>query len=414
MSCILEIPYGVWLVSIPLLVQIDASMATQYSPTQGADGDDFAFVQHLRSHENRSHRTRDHILQSSLNRTTRRDTLSFDRLAAPAFLVGKVDLIPYPFSYDTTILNLSRSLGLLNLEDREPCDNDESADRHTSRERNSDPTDAVNNHTDRPSSGNLPLSANTTSRHRQQGSDGGGSPPRQGRTEGRSFNPYGPSKSTLEINKTIKALLLRRHVGIDEGYVYGFQHPDDVAPDPLSTEGDHNGRPPLIKIGRSKNHQARMRQISKRCGYIPHTVFAHLTPQHAMVERVVHTQLHNSRLRDVGCAGCGTRHEEWFQVEADRAEHLVALWKAFAECRPYDENGGMLPEWRRRLDLLDLGDADCWEDFVHGAPLARPVAGSPQELEAETAPTGSVAGQVGPSGDVNPGRGDQEESWEVI
>ncbi|KAI7784923.1 hypothetical protein LA080_008954 [Diaporthe eres] len=257
----------------------------------------------------------------------------------------------------------------------------------------------------RPSSGDFPLSANTRSRHQRQGSDGGGSPPRQGRTEGRTFNPYGPSKSTLEINNAIKDLLLRHHADADEGYVYGFQHPEDVAVDPLSTGRCDNGRPHLVKIGRSKNHQARMRQISKRCEYVPHTVFAHLTPQHAMVERVVHTQLHNSRLRDVGCVGCGTRHEEWFEVDVGRAEHLVALWKAFAECHPYDKQGEMLPARRKRLEQLDLGDADCWEHFVHEAPLDRSVAGSPQELEAETAPTGLVEGLIGPSSDGDSVRG---------
>lgn len=412
MSCMFEIPYGVFLASIPLLVQIDTSMATRYSPTQGVDRNVPVILQKLRSHGNHSHGRQYCSLRPPLN--PRSGTLTSSSLAVPALLAGKVDFLPYPFLDDTTILDLSRSLGLLNLEDQEPRDYDESADRHTSREHNSRHTDALNNHTDRPSSGDLPLSTNTRSRHRRQGSDGGGSPPRRGRTEDRSFNRYGPAKSTLEINSAIKDILLRQHADVDEGYVYGFQHPDDVSPGPLSTEGDDNGRPHLVKIGRSKNHQARMRQISKRCKYVPHTAFAHLTFQHAMVERVVHTQLHNSRLRDVGCAGCGTRHEEWFEVEVDRAEHLVALWKAFAECDPYDEHGEILSEWRKRLDRLDLGDADCWEHFVHGAPLAQPAASSPQELEAETAPVRLVAGQIDPSSDGNSGRNNRDEDQEVV
>ncbi|KKY34256.1 putative importin 13 [Diaporthe ampelina] len=209
-------------------------------------------------------------------------------------------------------------------------------------------------------------------------------------------------------------LLLRRHADADEGYIYGFRHPDDTAPGLPSPPEGYGGGPDLIKIGRSKNHQARMRQISRRCGYVPHTVFAHLMPQHARVERVVHALLHNSRLRDVGCGGCGARHEEWFQVGAGRAEHLVALWKAFVECRPYDEQGQMLPAWRERLERLDLGDVDCWEHLVHAASLAQPVAGSPQELEAEGAPARLVGGRNGPSSDGDPGRDDQEESWEVV
>lgn len=196
--------------------------------------------------------------------------------------------------------------------------------------------------------------------------------------------------------------------------MYGFQHPHDIALDPSSPPGGHDGRPHLIKIGRSRNHRVRMRQISKSCGYIPHTVFAHLMPQHARVERVVHAQLHNSRLRDVGCGGCGARHEEWFQVGVGQAEHLVALWKAFVECQPYDEQGEMLPAWRGRLEQLDLGEVDCWELFVHWGPLARPVAGSPEELEAESAPAGLGEGHNGPSSDGDPGSDDQEESWEVV
>lgn len=411
MSCIFEIHCGVWLVSIPLLVQIATLMPTYNSTSRGDDGNESVSLRQFRSNDDRPHGTQHRSLQPPLNH--RSDTLTFNSLVAPACLVGKVDFLPCSFLYDASILDLSRSLGSLNLEDQELCGNDESADRHTSRHRNVHYTDDVNNHTGRSSNHYLPPSANTRSR-RRQGSDGGGSPPRGRRAERRSFDPYGPPRSILEINNAIRDLLLRRHAATDEGYVYGFQHPDDVALNQLNTHGGDNGSPHLIKIGRSRYHQARMRQISKKCGYVPHTVFAHHMPQHAMVERLVHTQLHNSRLRDVGCTGCGARHEEWFQVEVGRAEHLVALWKAFAECRPYDEHGEMLPVWRDRLERLDLGDADCWEGFVHGNPLARPVASSPQELQAETTPVRLVEGLNGSSSDGDSGRDDQEESWEVV
>lgn len=386
MSCIFGIPSGVWSVLIPLLVQIDISMAIHCSATQGFDESDPFSMQQFRSRENHCRRARNRNLHSTLTGITRCDTLLFNGLAAPAFLVRKVDFLPSPFAYGTTILDLSGFLRSLNLEGPKPCDNDESAEQYTSKEHNAHHTDDVNDNTDGPSDSYLPPSANSESCHRH-GSDGGGSPPRERRSEGRSFNPFAPSKSALEINNIIKQLLLRHHAGADEGYVYGFHHPDDVAVDALSAGEGHNGRPRLIKIGRSKDHQVRMRQIRNGCGYIPHTVFAHHMPQHAMVERVVHTQLHNSRLREVRCAGCGTKHAEWFQVEVSRAEHLVTLWKAFAGHQPYDEQGEMLPAWRERLEQLDLGDADCWEDFVHGAPPARLMTGSPQELEAETSPT---------------------------
>ncbi|KAL1856927.1 hypothetical protein Daus18300_010581 [Diaporthe australafricana] len=228
--------------------------------------------------------------------------------------------------------------------------------------------------------------------NRRQGSDEG-SPPREKRVKTRSFKPYGPRKLIVEINNGIKDLLLR-YFEADEGYIYGFQHPDDVILIPSA--GAATGAT-LIKIGRSKDHAARMKQIHKQCRYLPHTVFAHLMPHHVRIERVVHMQLHNSRKRDAGCTGCGAKHEEWFKVDIGRAERLVMLWKAFADRHPYDEDGTMLPEWRARLEQLDMDDEDCWEGFVHGAPLAQPVAVLPQELEAENTPNTLVEDSIEPS-----------------
>ncbi|KAJ0120277.1 hypothetical protein J7T55_001134 [Diaporthe amygdali] len=237
-----------------------------------------------------------------------------------------------------------------------------------------------------------------------------GSPPREGRAKTRSFDPYGPLKSTTEINNGIKDLLLR-YTGSDEGYVYGFKHPDDVALNP--SPGGHSGIQ-LIKIGRSKNHQVRMRQIRKKCRYVPHTVFAHRMPHHVRIERIIHMQLHNSRLRDVGCTGCGARHEEWFRVEDGYAEHLVMLWKAFAESHPYDEQGAMLPMWRERLEQLDLDDADCWQHFIHeDVPSGQPCEASPRELEAQTAPARLVDDQINSSSDGVTGA-DGQKIWELV
>lgn len=414
MFCIFGIPCGVRSVSIPLLFRINTCMAAQYSSTQGLDGNGRISLQPRRSHARISRRTRDYAIHSTFAQITNGDTLIFNGLAAPAFLVGKVDFLPYPFSYDTTVLDLSRSLGSLDLEGREePFSSDQTAERWTGREHDlQHQTDGANDPTDSPSTHwhDLPPSANTRSRHRQ-GSDGGGSPSRHRKEESRSFKRYGLPWSTVEINNAIKRLLLRRHAGADKGDVYGFQHPDDVAAGLLPTRGGHEaGMPHLIKIGRSLDHRARMRQISKSCGYMPHTVFAHDTLQHIMVERVVHAQLHNERLRGDGCAGCGARHEEWFQVSAERAEHLVALWRAFAKSDPYDDQGEMRPAWRGRLAQLDMNDADCWEGFVHGHTSAGPVAGSPQELEAETASVGLVAGHIGSSSEGNTERDNQEEA----
>lgn len=363
-------------------------------PTRKVEAISPAPLQQYRFRENHFRRARIPFLQSLPTLTTPGATSAFDRALAPACSAGIADFRPWPSQPDLSILRLSRSFGSLDLGGRQPRDSGEPATQGTSRGRSSYHADDVNDGTSSRSNRDSPPSANTRSHHRQ-GSDDGGSPPRGRQTEGRSFDSWGPPKSTSEINNAIKDLLLRCHPDADEGFVYGFQHPDDVTLDPL-LPGSHKWAH-LIKIGRSKNHQTRMRQIGKQCKYTPHTVFAHFMPRHGMVERVVHNQLHNSRLRDAGCTGCGARHGEWFQVDLRLAEDAVELWKAFVECSPYDEQGGMLPEWRERLGQLDLDDANCWQRLVHDAPWARPAAALPQELEAEKTNSGLAAGRADPT-----------------
>ncbi|ROV92370.1 hypothetical protein VMCG_09113 [Cytospora schulzeri] len=197
-----------------------------------------------------------------------------------------------------------------------------------------------------------------------------------------------------EINEGIKRLLLK-YSPATEGYVYGFMHPDDMlfrTSSEICTQGTH-----LIKIGRSVNYERRMREFRRNCKYVPRVVFAYFMPHHFRIEMVIHLQLHNVRLRDVGCIGCGARHEEWFGVDVGYAERLVSLWQGFANCHPYDEQGEMLPMWRERLEELDMDDIDCWERFIRGTPSGHPVAGYLQRLEEH--PNGPSEDDTGPSSD---------------
>jgi hypothetical protein len=176
-----------------------------------------------------------------------------------------------------------------------------------------------------------------------------------------------------EINEGVRRLLLA-HLPATEGYVYGFTHPEDIIMSSTPAEASTCGSR-LIKVGRSVNYERRMREFRRKCKYLPRVVFAHLMPHHLRIELVVHLQLHNVRLRDVGCSGCGSRHEEWFGVDVAYAEHLVRLWQGFANCQPYDEGGEMLAMWRERLEEVDMNDEDCWERFIRGVPSGHPVAG---------------------------------------
>lgn len=195
--------------------------------------------------------------------------------------------------------------------------------------------------------------------HHPLGSDGE-SPPPEREPATRSFNQYGPPKTISQINEGVKELLLEFH-SADEGSVYGFTHPDDLA---LQAEEGAPRGVNLIKIGRSVNVQRRMREIREKCEYVPNVVFDLHMPHHHRVEKLVHLQLHNQRLRDVGCRGCHVRHMEWFRVDVEHARDLVSLWQTFCNSRPYDEQGEMLPELRERLEELDMDDAYCWERFI--------------------------------------------------
>ncbi|ROV96400.1 hypothetical protein VSDG_05455 [Cytospora chrysosperma] len=224
-----------------------------------------------------------------------------------------------------------------------------------------------------------PPYANTRSHRHHHGGSDGGSPPPVRPVAARSFDRYGPPMTAREINEGVKRVLLA-HLPATEGYVYGFTHPEDMTMSSTPAEAS-TCRNRLIKIGRSVNYERRMREFRRNCKYLPRVVFAHLMPHHLRIEMVVHLQLHNVRLREAGCTGCGARHEEWFGVDVGYAERLVSLWQGFANCQPYDEGGEMLPMWRERLEEVDMNDEDCWERFMRGVPSGHPVVGDSQGIE---------------------------------
>lgn len=186
-------------------------------------------------------------------------------------------------------------------------------------------------------------------------------PPDGRRRPFRSFNPFGQQKSVREINEAIKAELLRPHPVV-EGFIYGFSHPENL---PARLGSGSTIEVKLIKIGRSDNVGRRMREWRKQCKYIPRLVFAHTMAHHHKIERVVHHQLHNVRLREhFGCPGCGARHTEWFRIDVDFSQSLVVMWQKFTNQQPYDEFGNLLPDWLEKIERVDLDDPNCWSWFT--------------------------------------------------
>lgn len=239
----------------------------------------------------------------------------------------------------------------------------------------------------------------TNNRSRSGGSDEG-SPPEDLNGSYRSFMPFGQPKSIQEVNEAIKAELQRPHPAA-AGHIYGFTHPDQIL---VKLGTGPRIEMELVKIGRSENVGRRMQQWRKQCKYVPRLIFALAMPQHHRIERVVHHQLHNARLREhLGCFGCGIRHMEWFRVDAEHARSLVVMWQGYAERQPYDEVGGLLPDWIARLGQVDLGDPDCWSWFIPGPDRAQPVRTlleTPPSLEEANDHSSEAEAQSSDNGDI--------------
>lgn len=177
----------------------------------------------------------------------------------------------------------------------------------------------------------------------------------------RKFILYEQVKSTREVNQAIKEELLKSH-SATEGCIYGFWHPRNTI---VSIGSDSIYHTQVIKIGRSVNVKRRMKEWRKQCKYQPLVVLNIVMPHHQRIERVVHHQLHNSRLREYpGCSGCGLQHNEWFRVSTIYAEFLISMWRDFAHRQPYGGDGELLPGWLERLNQVDLEDPGCWMWFI--------------------------------------------------
>ncbi|KAF2025998.1 DUF1766-domain-containing protein [Setomelanomma holmii] len=171
-----------------------------------------------------------------------------------------------------------------------------------------------------------------------------------------SFIPYQPK--TL-ANKPVKAALLSeinkplKPTDLKPGYIYIFW------------DFEHFG---MVKIGRTKNLQARLKQWNHQCkrtfsyhGELPRV------PHVSRLERLIQVELKKCRMqRD--CEGCGTMHQEWFNVGETKVLKVFEKWQRWIELEPYalDHKTG---EWTIREEMMYSLDEVCEPVLVPEAPV---------------------------------------------
>jgi hypothetical protein len=168
-----------------------------------------------------------------------------------------------------------------------------------------------------------------------------------------AFIPF-PTRGIQKMLKDMYDVILRplseQHQRF--GYIYGFQRED-------------NG---YIKIGVTKDVEARMRQWANSCHYKPKVVLKIAVPHAFRVERLIQLHLRNERFRESlsnglcnSGKGCPRKHEEWFKIGLERLQMVVGMWKRFVESEPYDEKHGLKPWWQQQLKKTDLrSHLDPW------------------------------------------------------
>ncbi|EJP63020.1 uncharacterized protein BBA_08031 [Beauveria bassiana ARSEF 2860] len=173
------------------------------------------------------------------------------------------------------------------------------------------------------------------------------------------FVPYGKTQTQLQINKAIQKIIEKPLTPKEKkslsksGGVYIYRLPNTAS-----------GEAPDLKIGSTTDYERRMKEWRSSCGYNPEKLSIFYTSLYRRVERLVHAQLGVCRKREAKCPGCGVSHQEFFGVRRYQAAKLIGLWSEWMGHVPYDEDGTLNAEWRKKLEGVDLDDADCWESFT--------------------------------------------------
>jgi hypothetical protein len=160
-------------------------------------------------------------------------------------------------------------------------------------------------------------------------------------------------KDLCSINESIVEIMKNnRKAKTSPGWTYIFESP--------------NRAPGHLKIGSTIRMNERERSL-KRC----ERELVHVKDNdrdafdfHSIVESLVHQELHNKR-RILSCH-CGTKHQEWFEVEKDDALKSICRWRTWIKVqKPYDKSWKLTPYWQWKVRNLPkaLSHVD-WDQWI--------------------------------------------------
>ena len=145
----------------------------------------------------------------------------------------------------------------------------------------------------------------------------------------------------------------------------------------------------FVKIGKTSGEstQRRLKHWIKKCGHPIEEYtrgekeLALQLPHAYRVEKLVHAELKDYRMKEKGCEGCGSAHEEWFAVPQYHAIKVIEKWSSWIITRPYIETSG---KWHLK-EPISVHDVLCKPiELPMGHKMALPAFQGRQHAQLKT------------------------------
>lgn len=111
-----------------------------------------------------------------------------------------------------------------------------------------------------------------------------------------------------------------------------------------------------VKIGWTASSVSCRLQDWSKCGYVPYLLFSVNDIPHAQrVETLTHYELIKEWRRERMCKAswCRKSHQEWFEINKERAEQVLGNWAEFMKrAEPYDLEGRLKSQWRTAVETI--------------------------------------------------------------